>query len=270
VEANGAVLVLGSTGIIGTNTVSACVRRGFDVLGVSRGTRRPNGESVPAGYEHARAEVRGPDALRAVVAGRTFDAVIDFTSFTDRDVARTLSTLQGRCAIPLRVVGDNLLRRRARPPDRRVSPQVSTGWSYALAKVRAEERVRSMCQDLGMDYTIARPYITYSSQRIPLSVWEPVEILGRLRDGWAIPVGPDILDATTTITSSADVANALALLVCNPSALGQDFIVASDQPTTWRAVLGAAADAVGGRVVESRCWAQALARAFPAIQGKIV
>lgn len=264
----GGVLVLGATGIIGADTTAACLRIGHTVTALSRRpTRDPRLSGVT---EHLLADTTDASRLGVVLGDRRFASVLDFTSFDAADVERTLSVLAGRCEQYVLVSSATVYAgAREGVPIDEDTPVLTSGWAYPLAKVAAEDAARATCARLGIACTVVRPYITYSDQRIPLSVWEAPEVMERLRDGRPVPVGPDLLDATTTVTSAVDVAEALARLAANPRAFDDGFIVASDRSTTWREVLTLVANRVGGTLVTLDCTTTELASAFPAVRGKI-
>ena len=73
---------------------------------------------------------------------------------------------------------------------------------YALRKAREEDMLRSS----GMtNYSIIRPYITYSNRRLQLGIYEKEEWLYRVLNDKPLIMSEGILDKTTTLTFGRDV-----------------------------------------------------------------
>lgn len=105
---------------------------------------------------------------------------------------------------------------------------------YALRKARQEDLLKTSGFN---NYTIVRPYITYSSERLQLGIYEKEQWLWRLLRGKSIVINKHILDKTTTMTHGQDVARIIAQCVANPRVYGQIVQIASDETMTWREVL---------------------------------
>lgn len=74
---------------------------------------------------------------------------------------------------------------------------------YALRKAREEDMLRTS----GMtNYSIIRPYITYSNRRLQLGIYEKEEWLYRVLNDKPLIISEGILDKMTTLTFGRDVA----------------------------------------------------------------
>ncbi|HEX4477469.1 MAG TPA: NAD-dependent epimerase/dehydratase family protein, partial [Polyangiaceae bacterium] len=73
------VLVIGGNRFVGRSLVLALLFRRHRVSVLNRGAR-----ATPSGVEHLVAD-RATDAFDAALAGRRFDAVVDFAAFTGDD-----------------------------------------------------------------------------------------------------------------------------------------------------------------------------------------
>lgn len=105
---------------------------------------------------------------------------------------------------------------------------------YALSKARQED----ILKDSGLrNWTIIRPYITYSEERLQLGVLEKEEWLYRALHGRTIVFSGEIASKLTTITYGFDVANALMPLVGNHNALGQIYNISNGLSISWTEVL---------------------------------
>lgn len=101
---------------------------------------------------------------------------------------------------------------------------------YALRKARQED----MLQCSGFhNYTIIRPYITYSDDRLQLGIYEKEQWLYRLLQGRSLVVNKNILNKKTTLTFGKDVSYAISKLVGNENALGITVQIATSETMLW-------------------------------------
>ena len=91
------ILFLGGTGIISTACTRLAVARGFDVTLLNRSNR----EGIP-GARQLKADLTRPAEAAAALAGRTWDAVVDFIAFDRAAVEQRLELFRGRTG-PLRL-----------------------------------------------------------------------------------------------------------------------------------------------------------------------
>lgn len=106
---------------------------------------------------------------------------------------------------------------------------------YALRKAREEN---TLMESKYNNWTIIRPYITYSEKRLQLGVLEKEQWLYRALKGRTIVFSKDIASQYTTLTYGYDVARCIAQLVGNPQAYHQIFHITGDQAIKWEDVLG--------------------------------
>lgn len=105
---------------------------------------------------------------------------------------------------------------------------------YALAKARQEE---ILAKSGRMNWTIIRPYITYSESRLQLGVLEKENWLYRAIHGRTIIFSKDIAYKYTTLTYGYDVARGIISILGKESALGQVFHITSNYSLRWSDVL---------------------------------
>ena len=105
---------------------------------------------------------------------------------------------------------------------------------YAMRKARQEELiVRSGYHN----YTIIRPYITYSDSRLQLGIYEKEQWLYRILKGRSLVVNKNILYKKTCLTYGLDVAKAVSKCIANPAAMGKVVQIASSETKTWYEIL---------------------------------
>ena len=105
---------------------------------------------------------------------------------------------------------------------------------YALAKARCEDALAMA----GDNWTIVRPAVTYdgSVKRLQLGPMETSLWLWRALKGVPVPVPAGMLTKQATMTYGGDVARMIALLIGNPLAIGERFIVSTSDHMSWRDV----------------------------------
>lgn len=105
---------------------------------------------------------------------------------------------------------------------------------YSLAKARQEDILRNCGRK---NWTIIRPYITYSSIRLQLGTYEKEKWLFRALTGRPIVFSKELASKYTTLTFGGDVAKIMTELIGNEKATGEVFHITAPQPIKWEKVL---------------------------------
>ena len=105
---------------------------------------------------------------------------------------------------------------------------------YALTKARQEN---ILFNSIHKNWTIIRPYITYSEQRLQLGVLEKEAWLYRALKKRPIAFSKDINDKVTTLTYGLDVAKGIVAIMGQRGALGEAFHITTDKSIKWQEVL---------------------------------
>lgn len=209
----------------------------FDITVTSRSERHSSQPNVA----YVRGNARDMDFVTPLLQNH-YDVIIDFMNYD-------LDEFRDRCPVLLqfcaqyvwfsssRVYADSAV------PLTESSPrllEVSADKDflatnrYALRKARQEDLLTGSGFD---NYTIIRPYITYSSERLQLGIYEKEQWLYRMLNGRDLVINKDIIDKQTTLTYGHDVSLAVARLLGNTKALGQIVQIASRESMTWREIL---------------------------------
>lgn len=106
---------------------------------------------------------------------------------------------------------------------------------YSLAKARQEDILRYSGYN---NWTIIRPYITYSENRLQLGFFEKEGWLFRALMGKTIVLSDAINSKLTTMTYGLDVAKAIVALVNNKKAIGEIFQITCEKSQSWQKILG--------------------------------
>lgn len=101
---------------------------------------------------------------------------------------------------------------------------------YALAKAREENILRASGKS---NWTIIRPYVTFSDYRLQLSCEEKESWLYRCLQGKTIVFSRDLADKQTSFTYGEDVARGIAAIIGKQDALGQAFHITNSGHYKW-------------------------------------
>ncbi len=235
-------LLLGGTGTISTGVAAQLLGR-YQVTCVNRG-HRPMAEGV----EQLAADVYDDAALEAVLAGRAFDVVVDFLTYTPETARTRVRQFRGRCG---RYVFISSATTYEKPPRKPLmtedTPQSNPFSDYARKKIECEDVFRAAYRVEGFPMVIVRPSLTYGDYDLPFAIRPrgcPMTLLRRLRTGRPILVPGD---GTTffTMTHNSDFARGLIGLMENPDTLGEDFHITQDECMTWDQYARVMAEAAG-------------------------
>ena len=235
------VLFIGGTGTISSACARHAVAEGIELTLVNRGasTLRP----APEGVETIRADVRDPEALRAALGRRTFDAVVDFVAFTPDHVRTDLEVFEGRTGQYVFISSASVYQKPpARLPITESTPLRNPHWAYARAKIACEDLLTRAYRERGFPVTIVRPSHTYDDLSVPLNFrWTDV---ARMRRGDPVVVHGDGT-SLWTLTHHTDFARTFTGLLGHPQAIGDAFHITSDELLTWNQIYALVAAAAG-------------------------
>lgn len=231
------VLVLGGTGAIGMYLVDILNSANeWEVYVTSRSPHTAKGNVA-----YIQGNARDSEFLNDVLEVH-YDAIIDFMNYNyDEMASRVIKLLSSTehyiWLSSCRVYADS------ETPLTELSPRLlettkdkdflSTN-RYALRKARQEELILRSGYS---NYTIIRPYITYSDSRLQLGIYEKEQWLYRILKGRDLVINKDILYKTTTLTLGYDVALAISKCVLNSAAIDKTIQIVSRETMTWFDIL---------------------------------
>lgn len=240
------VLMIGGTGILSTDVCRRALSEGYKVYMFNRGTRKYNLESQA---ELIICDVRKNSVgeIKEKINGLFFDVVIDFLSMEVAHVQKSFEIIKGQCHQYIFISSATAYEKSSE--DEVITENTPIGnekWEYAAKKVRCERYIQSEYKKYCAEYTVIRPYVTYSHTRIPYAI-----IPGK---NWTlinrILLGKPVLlwnhgSAICTITNTRDFAVGVVGLFQNPRAYGEAFHITSDFRMTWKEVLEETIAAIG-------------------------
>ncbi|MFE4468651.1 NAD-dependent epimerase/dehydratase family protein [Leifsonia sp. NPDC056824] len=241
------VLFLGGTGTISASCVRLAAANGMAVTVLTRGANG-SGRALPAEVEQVRGDVSDPSSVRAALDGRSFDAVVNFLSYDEDDVARWVELFAGRTRQYVHISSASIYAKPVLVSPISESTPVGPNppLPYATAKWRAELALARAHREQGFPVTVIRPSHTYDDANPPLpGGWT---VIDRIARGDEIPVHGDGT-SLWTLTHAEDFAQGLVGLLGSERAVGETFHITGDDVLTWDQIYGLFASALG---VEAR------------------
>jgi nucleoside-diphosphate-sugar epimerase len=236
-------LFIGGTGIISTACARLAIERGFDLTLLNRGRH-----GTIAGAATIAADIGDLDAVRRALKDDTWDAVVDFISFTPAEIEQRLALLRGRTRQYIFISSASVYQR---PVTHYLvtesTPLANPYWEYSRNKIACENRLLQALREENFPAVIARPSYTYGETVIPLSInsWErPYTVVDRLRRGDPVIIPGDGTSLWTN-THNSDFAKGLVGLLGHQSAAGHAFHITSDEVLNWNQIYQAVAEAAG-------------------------
>lgn len=227
------VLILGGTGAMGKHLVGILVGKGIECVVTTRRQRKSEGlKKYVVGNAH------DCNFLRPLLQKERWDAIVDFMSYSTDEFANRFQTLL-KCTDQYVYLSSSRVYAKSETPLKESSPRLLDSCSdkeylstdeYALSKARQENLLLSSCLK---NWTIIRPYITFSDARLQLSCLEKEYWLKRVLDNKPIVFSKDLANKTTTFTCGNDVAKGIAAIIGKKEALGEIFHITNNKSYKW-------------------------------------
>jgi nucleoside-diphosphate-sugar epimerase len=235
------VLFVGGTGIISSGCAKRLVERADVSLAfMVRGkTSRP----VPKGVEVIQGDVRDPASVRKALGDRSFDAVVNWVSFTTAHIETDIELFRGRTGQYVFISSASAYQTPpARLPVTESTPLENPFWQYSRDKIACEELLLRAHRETGFPMTIVRPSHTYDCRSLPME--GGYTAIDRMRRGKPVIVHGDGT-SIWVLTHHDDFAKGFNGLLGNPRALGEAFHITSDELLTWNQIHELLAAAAG-------------------------
>ncbi|MFC2145553.1 NAD-dependent epimerase/dehydratase family protein, partial [Actinomycetota bacterium] len=191
--------------------------------------------------EYRQGNAKNLDFLSDVLQEK-WDAIVDFMvysedEFRDRIDLLLDSTSQYVFLSTARVYNESqeaMIEESARLLDSSSDHDFLATCEYSLSKARQEDILRSSNEK---NWTIVRPYITYSEKRLQLGTLEKENWLYRALQGRSIVFSEDIKNHLTTLTYGLDVASGIASLINKPNSFGGTYHITNECACKWSDIL---------------------------------
>jgi len=230
------ILILGGTGAMGAHLVELIAKEGHETFVTTRSKREPRGN-----LHYIQGNARDIGFLE-VNLKQKWDAVVDFMVYTTPEFKNRVDLLLGATKQyiflssarvyansegPITETSDRLL-------DVSKDEEYLATDEYALTKARQEDILKRSGKS---NWTIIRPYITYSENRLQLGVLEKEAWLYRAVKGRTIVFSRDISYKVSTLTYGLDVSKGILNIIGKNGALGEAFHITLNENIIWRDVL---------------------------------
>lgn len=232
------ILVFGGTGAMGVYLVDILSKMGiYDIDVTSRSFR----ESYIPHVSYIKGNARDNEFMMTLLS-KGYDIIIDFMNYNLDEFAERCNILLSSCEQYVWFSSSRVYANSEQPLTEK-SPRLlemsededflATN-RYALRKARQEDLITKSGYG---NYTIIRPYITYSNERLQLGIYEKEQWLYRILKGRNLVINKDIIDKQTTLTYGYDVSLAISKLIDSENAFGKVVQIASSENLTWKEIL---------------------------------
>ena len=229
------ILLLGGTGAMGVHLVTLLSNENHEIVVTSRRSQVSEGK-----VKYIQGNAKDISFLQKILVD-AWDIIVDFMVYTTKDFEERIhlllnNTNQYVFLSSARVYADSNIIREDSPKLLEISNDSNYLESdeYALTKARQENILQLSGRK---NWTVIRPYITYSENRLQLGVLEKEHWLYRAIKGRTIVFSRDMMSKVTTLTYGFDVANGITKVLGKDSAYGESFNIVMNTPITWKEVL---------------------------------
>jgi len=237
------ILFIGGTGVISSACTREAVRQGHDLYILNRGV---TADAAPEGTISLRADIRDRGQVKKVVAGYSFDCVVNWVAFEPEHIRQDVRLFGPLTAHYIFISSASVY---LKPPSHWVitedAPAGNPYWPYAQKKLACEEQLTRQFRENRFPATIVRPSHTYNDGWIPSPLGSrDFTVAQRILDGKEI-LSPGDGQSLWTITHSNDFARGFTPLLGNLDSIGEIFHITSDEARTWDAWYGILGEALG-------------------------
>ena len=239
------ILMLGGTGTISHYVTEKYRDMGHFVTAINRGNRKYlNTEHV----EYIIGNANQKESLLEKVKGRTFDKVIDFTTFDEETMKMKIEVLSGKCRHYAFISSVAVYEKSADTECyAEHMPVGNSKWLYGRKKSECERTLRD-ARHRDFNYTIIRPALTCGEMFIPYSPIDTYNMRGYLIH--CILTGKEILSANIgndemQVMHAADMASNIYNLLCTDECMNECFNLCGDEYITSNQILQKLTDCLG-------------------------
>lgn len=232
------VLILGGTGAMGVHLTNILENKGCKVTVTTR-------RSIPSTdkVRYIQGNAMDDAFFEKVCDMKMWDAIVDFMVYDSIKLKCRIgkfldSTKQYVFISSARVYADSpdalINENSARLLDVCKDEEYLLTDEYALAKAR-EENV--LFNQNSKNWTIIRPSLTYSENRLQLGVYEKENWLYRAMHGRSIVFSKDLLERFYTLSYGRDVADGIASVIGRKEAYGEAIHPVIEKSYQWKDIL---------------------------------
>lgn len=230
------ILLLGGTGAMGNHLSSILAEKNNHIVISSRKQR-----DAKKNIEYRQGDAKDIEFLNLLLEEK-WDVIVDFMVYSQilfkQRVEKLLNSTNQYIFLSSSRVYDNssevINENTTRLLDTTKDNEYLQTDEYALSKARQEDILKNSSKK---NWTIIRPYITYSEIRLQLGTLEKENWLYRAIHGRTILFSEDIKNHFTTLTYGYDVSKGITSLIGDDSSLGECYHITSGTSYKWEDLL---------------------------------
>jgi nucleoside-diphosphate-sugar epimerase len=225
------ILFIGGTGVISASCSDLCIERGIDLYLLNR---RKSPRVPPPGAKILHADILDVDQVKRVLHDHSFDVVVDWIAYQQKDVERDVELFRGMTSQYIFISSASVYQKPIiKIPITEETPLSNPAWEYSQAKIECEMYLQRHHAQDGFPVTIVRPSHTYDKTRTPIRL--DYTLLHRMRIGKKILLHDDGT-SLWTLTHARDFAKGIIGLFGNSGALGRAYHITSDEVLSWNRI----------------------------------
>ncbi len=201
-----------------------------------------NRTGVVDGVRYVTGDAQSSIFLDEILTMMHWDCIVDFMNYSTKSFELRYPKLLSRCDHYIFISSARVYAKSESPVNEgsarlldviKDEKYIETD-EYALAKARQEN---FLFRSERKNWTIVRPYITYSPLRMQFGAMEKEGWLHGVLNGRSLVVPRDILHRKTTLTHGRDVASAIAKMIGVKRVMSEVYQITEPSSLYWREVL---------------------------------
>ncbi|HBA68061.1 MAG TPA: hypothetical protein DCZ40_01715 [Lachnospiraceae bacterium] len=243
------ILIIGGTGIISHYVTEKYRNMGHSVTVINRGNRK---YLNIGNVEYIAGDSNNKNSLMDVVGNRTFDKIIDFTTFDKETMQMKIEVLSSKCNHYIFISSVAVYERNTDAECYTENmPIGNSKWLYGFRKSECEKVLRNT-SGKNFHYTIIRPGLTCGEMFIPYSPIDTYGMPGYLT--YCILAGKEILTTNIgedemQVMHAADMAENIYNLLCTNECVNECFNLSGNEYITANQILQKLVDSLGKNAI---------------------
>lgn len=234
------ILIIGATGVMGTNLVDILSKYQPNQI---HATSRKSHKSCKPNLTYIQGNGKDLSFIIPLIKSENYDIIVDFMFYSTNEFKERINLFLDHSKQYIFVSSARIYADSATPITENSSILTEKIYNdktflnsndYALTKLKEEEILKECSKK---NWTIIRPYLTYSSIRLQLGIYEKESWLYRALKGRTILFSNDIANKKTTLTYGNDVAFIISKLINNPETIHESYNIVTEESIYWRDIL---------------------------------
>jgi nucleoside-diphosphate-sugar epimerase len=236
------VLFIGGTGLLSSAVLKKSEEKGFLNIILNRGNKLS-----PEGVELIKVDIRNVDRVKHLLEKQYFDIIIDFISYNEEQINHNISIFSNKCEQYIFISSAAVYKPGADVIVEDKTALIDETRKYSINKAQAEKCLIKRAHELGINYTIIRPAITYGGKSLPYGLpygSYPAHgchrvVMERILYNKPIPLPYESIGLVQPFTYVDDFASGCVGLFGNKAAYNETFHIVDDRYYSWDTVIEA-------------------------------